>query len=109
MAKILKAVDWYVHLAMIVSIGIGIAAFILPPTAVIDRSVLSFIAEITGAAALLTFLVKLPEYIEKGGTARVTKGNTTIEVGGKKTRENNASSDEEAYDEICHYGERHNE
>lgn len=83
MAKILKAVDWYVHLAMIVSIGIGIAAFIIPPTAVIDRSVLSFIAEITGAAALLTFLVKLPEYIEKGGTARVTKGNTTIEVGGK--------------------------
>lgn len=86
MAKILKAVDWYVHLAMIVSIGIGIAAFIIPPTAVIDRSVLSFIAEITGAAALLTFLVKLPEYIEKGGTARVTKGNTTIEVGGKSQR-----------------------
>lgn len=109
MAKILKAVDWYVHLAMIVSIGIGIAAFILPPTAVIDRSVLSFIAEITGAAALLTFLVKLPEYIEKGGTARVTKGNTTIEVGGKKIRENSASSDEETYDEICHNGERHNE
>lgn len=83
MAKILKAVDWYVHLAMIVSLGLGIAAFILPPTAVIDRSVLAFIGEITGAAALLTFLMKLPEYIEKGGTARVTKGNTTIEVGGK--------------------------
>ncbi len=83
MAKILKVVDWYVHLAMIVSIGIGIAAFFTPPMAVIDRSVLSFIAEITGAAALLTFLVKLPEYIEKGGTARVTKGSTTIEVGGK--------------------------
>lgn len=83
MAKILKAVDWYVHLAMIVSIGLGVADFIIPPTAVIDRSVLAFIAEITGAAALLTFLMKLPEYIEKGGTARVTKGNTTIEVGGK--------------------------
>lgn len=86
MAKILKAVDWYVHLAMIVSLGLGIAAFILPPTAVIDRSVLAFIGEITGAAALLTFLTKLPEYIEKGGTARVTKGNTTIEVGGKNHR-----------------------
>lgn len=83
MAKILKAVDWYVHLAMIVSVGLGIAAFCIPPYAVIDRSILAFIAEITGAAALLTFLVKLPEYIEKGGTARVTKGNTTIEVGGK--------------------------
>lgn len=109
MAKIIRAVDWYVHLAMIVSVGLGIAAFCIPPYAVIDRSILAFIAEITGAAALLTFLVKLPEYIEKGGTARVTKGNTTIEVGGKKTRENNASSDEEAYDEICHNGERHNE
>lgn len=86
MAKFLKAVDWYVHLAMIVSLGLGIAAFILPPTAVIDRSVLAFIGEITGAAALLTFLTKLPEYIEKGGTARVTKGNTTIEVGGKNHR-----------------------
>lgn len=94
MAKILKAVDWYVHLAMVVSIGIGIAAFILPPTAVIDRSVLSFIAEITGAAALLTFLVKLPEYIEKGGTARVTKGNTTIEVGGKNHRNRDETIDE---------------
>jgi hypothetical protein len=83
MAKIIRAVDWYVHLAMIVSVGLGIAAFCIPPYAVIDRSILAFIAEITGAAALLTFLVKLPEYIEKGGTARVTKGNTTIEVGGK--------------------------
>ena len=84
MARILKAVDWYVHLAMIVSIGLGIAAFIIPPTAVIDRSVLAFIAEITGAAALLTFLMKLPEYIEKGATARFQRGNTSIEVGGKK-------------------------
>lgn len=83
MSKIIRAVDWYVHLAMIVSVGLGIAAFCIPPYAVIDRSILAFIAEITGAAALLTFLVKLPEYIEKGGTARVTKGNTTIEVGGK--------------------------
>lgn len=85
MARILKAVDWYVHLAMIVSIGLGIAAFIIPPTAVIDRSVLAFIGEITGAAALLTFLMKLPEYIEKGATARFQRGNTSIEVGGKKS------------------------
>lgn len=86
MARILKAVDWYVHLAMIVSIGLGIAAFCIPPYAVIDRSILSFIAEITGAAALLTFLVKLPEYIEKGATAKFQRGNTSIEVGGKNHR-----------------------
>lgn len=95
MAKIIRAVDWYVHLAMIVSVGLGIAAFCIPPYAVIDRSILAFIAEITGAAALLTFLVKLPEYIEKGATAKFQRGNTSIEVGGKKKRDRNDEPIEE--------------
>lgn len=98
MSKILKAVDWYVHLAMIVSLGLGIAAFIIPPTAVIDRSVLAFIAEITGAAALLTFLMKLPEYIEKGATARFQRGNTSIEVGGKRKQGRDMEPEEEPLD-----------
>jgi len=84
MAKIIKAVDWYVHAAMLVSIALFIAAFIVPPTGRIDPSVLAAGGELTGAAAVLTFLAKLPEYIEKGITARVTKGNTTLEVGGMK-------------------------
>lgn len=100
MARILKAVDWYVHLAMIVSIGLGIAAFIIPPTAVIDRSVLAFIAEITGAAALLTFLIKLPEYIEKGATARFQRGNTSIEVGGKKRHGRDQAPEEDLQDDF---------
>lgn len=99
MAKILKAVDWYVHLAMIVSLGLGIAAFILPPTAVIDRSVLAFIGEITGAAALLTFLVKLPDYIEKGATARFQRGNTSIEVGGRKKNRDTGFEEDPTYNQ----------
>lgn len=88
MAKaVLKAVDWYVHMAMLVSIGLGIAAFCIPPTAEVHRSVLALIAEITGSAAVLTFLVKLPEYIREGATARFQRGNTTIEVTGKKKGE----------------------
>lgn len=100
MAKILKAVDWYVHLAMIVSVGLGIAAFCIPPYAVIDRSILAFIAEITGAAALLTFLVKLPEYIEKGATAKFRRGNTSIEVGGKRSHGREAEPVEDPLDEF---------
>jgi hypothetical protein len=101
MAKaIFKVVDWYVHLAMIVSIGLGIAAFCIPPYAVIDRSILAFIAEITGAAALLTFLVKLPEYIEKGATAKFQRGNTSIEVGGKKKRGRDMDPDETIQDDF---------
>lgn len=85
MAKaIFKAVDWYVHLAMLVSIGLGIAAFCTEPPAVIDGSILAYIAEITGAAAVLTFLNKLPEYIAAGATARIQRGNLSLEVGGKK-------------------------
>ena len=85
---------------MIVSIGLGIAAFIIPPTAVIDRSILAFIAEITGAAALLTFLTKLPEYIEKGATARFQRGNTSIEVGGKKKHGCNQEPEEDPQDDL---------
>lgn len=85
MAKaIFKAVDWYVHLAMLVSIGLGIAAFCTEPPAVIDGSILAYIAEITGAAAVLTFLNKLPEYIAAGATARIQRGNLSLEVGCKK-------------------------
>lgn len=100
MARILKAVDWYVHLAMVVSIGLGIAAFCIPPYAVIDRSILAFIAEITGAAALLTFLVKLPEYIEKGATAKFQRGNTSIEVGGKRSHGREAEPVEDPLDQF---------
>ena len=100
MAKIIRAVDWYVHLAMIVSIGLGVAAFIIPPTAVIDRSVLAFIAEITGAAALLTFLMKLPEYIEKGATVRFQRGNTSIEAGGKDKKPRRGEQDTEFQEQI---------
>lgn len=85
---------------MIVSIGLGIAAFIIPPTAVIDRSILAFIAEITGAAALLTFLTKLPEYIEKGATARFQRGNTSIEVGGKKRHGRDQAPEEDPQDDL---------
>ncbi|MBQ8957628.1 MAG: hypothetical protein IJ057_03880 [Bacteroidales bacterium] len=100
MAKIIRAVDWYVHLAMIVSIGLGIAAFCTPPYAVIDRSILAFIAEITGSAALFTFLVKLPEYIEKGATAKFQRGNTSIEVGGKKKRGRDIEPEETIQDDF---------
>lgn len=81
MGKILKAVDWYVHLTMIVSILLVIASFIVPRTGVIERTVLLAIGELGSMAAVFTFLAKLPQYIEAGATARLIKGNTTIEVG----------------------------
>lgn len=87
MIRIIRAIDWYVHLTMIASIGLIIASFCVPPTGVIDGSVLGGVGELGSMAAVFTFLAKLPEYIEKGITARVTKGNTTLVVGGKEKTE----------------------
>lgn len=81
MIRIIRAVDWYVHLTMIASIGLIIASFCVPPTGVIDGSVLGGVGELGSMAALFTFLAKLPEYLSVGATAKIQKGNTTIEVG----------------------------
>ena len=84
MAKVLRAVDWYVHLTMVASIGLIIASFIVPPTGVIDGSVLGGIGELGSMAAVFTFLAKLPEYIKAGATAKIQRGSTSIEVGRKE-------------------------
>lgn len=95
MAKaIFKAIDWYVHIAMLVSIGLGIAAFFTEPPAEIHKSILYYVGEITGAAALLTFLVKLPEYIAAGATVKLQHGKTSIEAKGKKKTNRDEIHDE---------------
>lgn len=84
--KILRNVDWYVKIAFIVSVVLGIVGFILPPTGVIDPSVLTFCAELIGGGSLITFLTKLPEYLEKGYSAKFKKGDVEIEVEGKENQ-----------------------
>lgn len=87
MAAFLRAIDWYVHLTMIVSSGLIIASFIVPPTGVIDGSVLGGVGELGSMAAVFTFLAKLPEYIKAGATARIQRGSTSIEVGRQQQEE----------------------
>lgn len=101
MAKaIFKAIDWYVHIAMLVSIGLGIAAFFTEPPAEIHKSILYYVGEITGAAALLTFLVKLPEYIAAGATVKLQHGKTSIEAKGKDKKPRRGEQDDEFQEQI---------
>lgn len=60
-----------------VTVGLLVASFIVPPTGVIDPSVLKAAAEIFGFATL--FVVR--EAIKEGLSVKATHGNTTIEVG----------------------------
>ena len=57
--------------------GLIIASFIVPPTGVIDPSVLAATGEIFAFAALGAVI----KAIDKGVDAKVQRGNTTLVVG----------------------------
>lgn len=61
---------------MIVSIGLLVGGFFAPPMGVIDGSVL------TAVGLLFAFgtLAQIPIIIEVAGYAKISSGNTTIEI-----------------------------
>lgn len=61
----------------IASIVLIVASFLVPPTGVIDGSVLAAVGELFAFAALFTVI----KAIEAGVDAKVTHGNTTVQVG----------------------------
>lgn len=71
-------------ICLICSIGLLVGGFFVPPMGVIDGSV------ITGVGLLLVFgvLAQLPILIEVAGYAKISSGNTTIEI--SKDNEDNA-------------------
>lgn len=81
--KFIHNVDWYVKGAFLLSMTLGIISFFIPPTGIIDSSVLTFSAEIVGGAALIVFLENIPKYIEKSRSLKFRKGDTEFEIEGK--------------------------
>lgn len=81
MAETLKQVPWYIYAVILASIGLMVAGFIVPPTGVIDGSVLKAIGEIMAGSAVLEVVIKLPQYIEAGVKAKIEHGDTTITIG----------------------------
>ena len=63
-------------ICLVVSLVLIITSFFIPPLAVVDGSVLAAVGEIFGFAAL----GEVGAAIERGHTATITHGNTTIEV-----------------------------
>lgn len=81
MAKaLLKGSPWYIHAAIIVSMALIIAGFTIPPSGVIDGSVLTAVGELLGGVTLITFVSHIPQYLEAGYKAKITHGNTTVEI-----------------------------
>lgn len=69
---------WFTILSLL-SVGLIIFSFFMPPRGVIDPSVMAAVGEIFAFAALGTVI----HGIDHGTTAKVTKGNLTVEIDGK--------------------------
>lgn len=90
MAEVLKRIPWHVYAAVFTAIGLGIAGFIVPPTGVIDPSVLKYVAELMGGISAIEVILNLKGYIEAGAKARIEHGETVVTLEGKNqhTKEN---------------------
>ena len=62
----------------VIAVALIIGSFFVPPTGVVDSSVLAAVGEIFAFAALFAVW----EAIDKGLDAKVTHGNTTISLDG---------------------------
>lgn len=79
-----------------VSVGLMVAGFIVPPTGVIDGSVLTGVGELFAFAALS----QLPYVIASGKGITLNHGNTSISVGRKPHDEKPTEREEEETEDI---------
>ena len=81
-------------ICLIVALGLIITSFFIPPLAVVDGSVLAAVGEIFAFAALGEVVAA----IERGHSASITHGNTTIEI--KKEEEEEEDVEDRPESEI---------
>lgn len=75
-------------ICLIVALGLIITSFFIPPLAVVDGSVIASVGEIFAFAAL----GEVGAAIERGHSASITHGSTTIEI--KKEEEEDVEEEE---------------
>ena len=76
MTRAKKTIPFWI--CLIVSIGLIVAGFCVPPIGIIDGSVLTAVGILFGFASL----AQVPVIIEVAGYVRMTKGDMTIEAKG---------------------------
>lgn len=72
------------YIILLLSIGLGVAGFVVPPLGVISGSVLKAMALILGAAWLFYVTAHIPVILASGAKIRAQYGNAKIEIGRKK-------------------------
>ena len=72
------------YIILILTFGLLVASWIVPPLGVISASSLQGSALILGATWLFYVTAHIPEFIEKGAKIKASVGSATIEIGRKK-------------------------
>ena len=75
---------WYMYVLLVLSFGLMVASFILPPTGAIAPSVLQGVAELLGFGWLFYLTANVPVFIQRGAKIRASYGNANIEIGKDK-------------------------
>lgn len=88
---------WYLYLILILSFGLMVASFIVPPLGTISPTVLQGVALILGFTWLLYTTANIPTFIERGAKIKASYGNAQIEIG--KNQKNEIVRTENEYNE----------
>jgi hypothetical protein len=72
---------WGLYVILILSFGLLVASWVVPPLGAISPSALQGTALILGATWLFYVTAHIPEFIEKGAKIKASVGNASIEIG----------------------------
>ena len=83
------------YIILLLSIGLGVAGFIVPPLGVISGSVLKGMALILGATWLFYVTAHIPQILASGAKIRAEYNGAKIEIGRKRAEENKEENADE--------------
>lgn len=69
--------------SFVISVGLIVVGFLLPPVGVIDGSVITAVGELLAAGVI----AKALNTIDKGRAAHISTGHTTIHIGADKDKQ----------------------
>lgn len=73
--RTIRSCTWF-WVLLILSVGLIVASFIVPPTGVIDASVLKAVGELFAFGVLGTVIYA----VDRGVDAKLSKGDTALEI-----------------------------
>lgn len=86
---------WYLYCIIILSFGLMVASFIVPPLGAINPTVLQGVAIILGFTWLLYTTVNIPVFISRGAKIRASYGDAKLEIAKHQEKEEENNNDDD--------------